>query len=152
MNISDFLKEEVFKLQLESKNKRGVIEELADLLLATKKVKNRKVLLEAIIKREELESTGIGEGVAIPHARSNAVKDVALAFGLSREGIEFGSGDRRPAHFVFLIVAPVAKDIEYIRLLASVARLLSRGDFRKKAKKVSSYKEMVELIKNYEQN
>ena len=150
MNISQFLKEEVFKLHLESKDKKGVIEELVTLLLATKKIKNKRALLEAIIKREELESTGFGEGVAIPHARSNAVKDIALAFGLSKEGIEFGSGDRRPAHFIFLIVAPEAKDIEYIKLLASVARLLSRGGFRKKLKGVSSYKEMIELIKSYE--
>lgn len=150
MNILQFLKEDSFKPQLESRDKIGVIEELVSLLSDTKKVKNRKALLEAIIKREELESTGIGEGVAVPHARTDAVRDVAIAFGLSKEGVEFDSVDRKPANFVFLVVAPKEKDTEYIKLLASVARLLSRGDFRKKAKKVSSYKEMIELMKNYE--
>lgn len=150
MNISQFLKKDIFKPQLESRDKMGVIEELVSLISNTKKVKNKKALLEAIIKREELESTGIGEGVAVPHARTDAVKDVAIAFGLSKEGVEFDSVDRKPANFIFLVVAPKKKDIEYIKLLASVARLLSRGDFRKRAKKVSSYKEMIELIKRYE--
>src|ERR1041384_7343929 len=105
MQILDFLTVDAVKMNLESKTKKDVIKELVELLVKSDKVKDKKKMIQTLMDREELGSTGIGQGIAIPHGKSDTVSDLAAAFGLSQEGIGFDSLDGEPVHIFFLLVA-----------------------------------------------
>src|SRR6185295_12050081 len=106
MQILDFLTVDAIKMSLESKNKKDAIKELVELLIKSGKVKDKKKMVQTLMEREELGSTGIGQGIAIPHGKSDTVGDLAAAFALSADGISFDSLDGEPVNIFFLLVAP----------------------------------------------
>ena len=128
--ISELLAPEAVTLQLKAKDKVAVIRELAAPLTESGLITDPDAFFEAILRRENLESTGIGLGVAIPHARTAAVTETALAFGRSSTGVDFNSLDGKPAHLIFLIAAPENRKTEYIMTLARISRLLRRDEAR----------------------
>jgi mannitol/fructose-specific phosphotransferase system IIA component (Ntr-type) len=122
MKLKDLLKPELIELELKSEDKKGVLRELVDLFKL--KEKAEKILLETLKKREELGSTGVGKGIAIPHCRSLLVKDLHLAIGRSKKGISFGALDGNPVHLFFLIVAsPMEPSNQYLIVLGKVAQI-----------------------------
>ena len=106
MKISEILKKDFIIADLSGKDKASVLSELTNFLESNDAIKNKETLLSALIEREKLGSTGIGENVAIPHAKSEEIDQILTLFGRSTEGIEFDSLDKKPVYFVCLVVAP----------------------------------------------
>ncbi len=144
--ISELLTDQLINLNLTSKDKEGVLEELADMVHRAKKVSDRDAFLRSIRKRENLESTGIGKGLAIPHARTDTVDGVVMAFARSEHGVDFQSLDNKPAHLIFLIASPEREKSVYIKVLAHTSRLLRKDKFRQQLMEVSTPKEVIQLI------
>jgi len=148
--VSELLARDAVLLQMMSRDKIEAIRELARPLIADGTVTDEDAFFEAILRRENLESTGIGLGVAIPHARTPAVAHTALAFGRSNAGIDFNSLDGRPAFLVFLIAAPEDRKTEYIMTLARVSRLMRRDEARIALNRAGNTEEIVAAIQQYE--
>jgi len=122
MRLTQFLKEEMIILDLASEKKEDVIEELVSLFPIDERA--REILIDTLLNREKLGSTGVGRGIAIPHCRSLVVDRLMVAIGRSRRGLEFGSLDGKPVRIVFLLCAPPQpKPIEYLLTLGRVAEL-----------------------------
>lgn len=151
MRIADFLKEDRVLLKLEAGSKEEAIKEIARLLGNSKEITDFDLFLRDIFEREALNTTGIGEHIAIPHARTDAVKDFVIAFGRSSEGIEFNSLDKKPAKFIFLMGTPQENGLNsYLKILAHLTRLLKHESFREALLKASSPKEVIEEFRKVE--
>jgi len=148
--LSELLSRSSVILSLQASEKTKAIAELAAPLIAEGVVIDEKEFVASILRRENLESTGIGFGVAIPHARTNAVKTMALTFGRSSEGVDFSSLDGKPSHLIFLIAAPETMKREYIWTLAKLSSLLRRDEVRKGLYNAQSADEVLAVIEQYE--
>ena len=148
--LSAMLVQDAIVLDLKAQDKIGVIRELAELLIKQAMIANPEEFYSAILKRENLESTGIGQGIAIPHARTKAVKQLVLAFGRSLSGVDFSSLDGKPCYDVFLIAAPEEKKSEYIATLARLSKFLRREEVRTDLASARGAEEVIEIIKRYE--
>ncbi|MCZ6692193.1 MAG: PTS sugar transporter subunit IIA, partial [Planctomycetota bacterium] len=116
---------------LETTIREDFIRELAGFLSTAPEISNPEEFIEAIIEREKIMSTGIGLGLAIPHAKIASVKDFVLAMGISRVGLDFGAIDDLPVHIVVMIATPEREKDNYVRVLAKVVRILKSEDVRK---------------------
>ncbi|HHM24309.1 MAG TPA: PTS sugar transporter subunit IIA [Bacteroidetes bacterium] len=150
MKLADLLSEEVVKIPLENTEKEKVIEELVDVLVGSGKVHDKEAVLKAVMEREKVMSTGVGDGVAIPHGKAEGVEDVVAAFGVAREDIDFESIDEKPVRLVFLLVAPPNATGPHLKALSRVSRLLNKKEFREQLLKAKSPKEVLELIQEEE--
>ncbi len=147
MKIMDFLSRKAVIDNLKSTNKEGVIRELIDSLSKAGAIKAKKdEIVKILMAREALGSTGIGQGVGIPHGKSSAIKSLVAAFGLSRDGIDFESLDGEPAHIFFLILAPEDSAGPHLKALARISRLLRDKHIRELLKKAHSEKDIVKII------
>ena len=147
MQLVDVLKENMIFLNFEANNKEEAIEKFINSLEKTGTIKEPNALKDALLEREKLGTTGIGQGIAMPHARSSAIKDLTVAFFRSEKGIDFKSMDSEPVHLVFLLLAPVTAGGPYLKLLAKISRLLRGDDFRTalmEAKDVSSVLQIIQ--------
>jgi PTS system fructose-specific IIC component len=149
MKITDLLQESRILLQLQAENKADLFKELSDLLKRDGLLTDQEAYLQALRKREEEGTTGIGDGVAIPHGRSSAVVRPALALGLSRGGIEYESLDGKPVHIVFMIAVPEEANDEHLRVLALLSRLLMNEEVREGLLSAQSTKDVIALIDRY---
>ncbi len=150
VKISELLPRSAILLRLAAREKFEVIRELVKPLIETGAVVNEEELISAILRRENMESTGIGQGVAIPHARTTAVARTVLAFARSDDGVDFSSLDGRPSHIIFLIAAPETQKAEYIVTLARLSRLLRREEVRDQLSRATDPDEVLEVIRQYE--
>jgi fructose PTS system EIIBC or EIIC component len=148
--LSAMLVQDAIVLDLKAQDKIGVIRELAELLIKQGMIASPEEFYSAILKRENLESTGIGQGIAIPHARTKAVKQLVLAFGRSLSGVDFNSLDGKPCYDIFLIAAPEEKKSEYIATLARLSKFLRREEVRTDLASARGAEEVIEIIKRYE--
>ena len=132
MNITDFLSSKAIITDIKSVKKEDVIKELVDALIEAGEIdkKNRTKLIEALMAREALGSTAIGQGVAIPHAKTDCVSKLVDAFGLSKKGVDFDSLDGEQAYIFFLLVAPQDSAGPHLKALARISRLLKDKYFR----------------------
>ena len=133
MNIMSFLDDRAVTTDLKaSSSKEDVIRELVGLLVRAGSIKEKDVpkLVQILLKRESLGSTGIGQGVAIPHGKSDCVSKLVAAFGVSRAGINFDSLDGESVHLLFLLVAPEDSAGPHLKALARISRLLKDKHFR----------------------
>lgn len=130
MKITELVNEQRINEQLQSKTKAEVLRELAALLEQDGKLSDRDVFLQSIHAREQQGSTGIGFGVAIPHGKSAAVIEPAIAFGRSSQGVEFDSLDGHPAKLFFMIAVPEQSDNLHLQTLAKLSRKLMHESFR----------------------
>ena len=108
MKLSDLLDESVIAVELESVDKEEAFAEMVELLVRAGRVADRDAALEAILSREEMATTGIGNGVAVPHGKSASVDTLVAALGVSPDGIEYDATDGQPVHVVFLVLAEVS--------------------------------------------
>lgn len=148
--ISEILLKEGIILDLKEKEKVEVIKRLSKKLIELNYITDAEEFFTEILKRENLESTGIGMGIAIPHARSKVVKDLVIVFGRSEEGVDFSSLDGKPAHLIFLIAGPEDKKAEYLLALAKLSKLLRKDEVRIELNKVKNEEEVLAVIKKYE--
>lgn len=126
MKLLEILDPGVIKVGMEALDKEEAFEELIDLLVKAGKVKHRQGALEAIYAREEMRSTGIGRGVAIPHGKHESIKQLTAAAGTSKEGIEFESIDGKPVYLVFLVLAEVNNPGPHLQALSEIATCLNQ--------------------------
>lgn len=148
--ISEILIKEGIILNLKEKEKIEVIKELSKKLIDLGYITDAEEFFSEILKRENLESTGIGMGIAIPHTRSKAVKELVIAFGRSKEGVDFSSLDSKPAHLIFLIAGPEDKKSEYLFTLAKLSKLLRKDEVRIELNKAKDEEDVLAIIKKYE--
>ena len=146
MKIMDFLNKNAISVNVKSQDKEGVIRELIDLLSNATEIKNKEDLIKAVLSREALGSTGIGQGVGIPHAKSQVVKELVAAFGLSRSGVNFDSLDGEPVHIFFLLIAPEESAGPHLKALARISRMLKDKYFRDLLKKAKDENEILRII------
>ncbi len=152
MKVLDYLPEEVIEADLKSDTKIGVLKELVQLLVNNHQVKDANKALEVLLEREQLGSTGIGDGVAIPHAKFNDIKTLVAAFGRSRNGVNFGSLDNKPAHLFFLFLAPENSATLHLKILARISRLLKKTAFREGLMQAEGGKEIFQAIADEEKD
>ncbi|MDP8259961.1 MAG: PTS sugar transporter subunit IIA [Candidatus Gygaella obscura] len=131
MNIVEYIKKDCLVMDLKSTAKEEAVNEIVS-CFDSESIKNKKLFIKEILQREEEGSTGIGFGVAIPHARADQVKDFVIGFGRSREGIEFNSIDKNKVHIVFVLGANPNYMSLYLRMLAELAKYLMYEDVREK--------------------
>ena len=130
MRIEDILAPELVVPALTATTKAGVLDELASAVAAQHPEIDRTRLLEALDERERLNSTALGEGVAIPHGKLPGLRRVFAAFGRSPAGVDFQSLDGKPTHLFFLLVAPEDSAGAHLKALARISRLLKDDAFR----------------------
>ena len=148
MKIIDFLKEGAIISDLKNTDKEGVIKELVVFLEEQGEITDKEKIVEIILEREKLGSTGIGQGIAVPHAKTDQVREVVIAFGLSRKGVNFESLDEEPVYLIFLVLAPVEATGTHLKVLAKIARLLKDKVFRNSLKSCrGGAKEVFQVIK-----
>ena len=130
MKLTDLMDEKMILPELAGRTKTEVLQEFADLLAGEGKVRNGREFLEVILAREALGSTGIGDGIAIPHGKLKDLQELVLAFGLSRQGVEFDAMDGKPVHLFFVLVAPEDSPGDHLKALARISRLVKNKAFR----------------------
>ncbi|MEW6101138.1 MAG: PTS sugar transporter subunit IIA [Candidatus Omnitrophota bacterium] len=148
MKIMDFLSKKAIITDIKSSKKEDVIKELVDSLINAGEIekRSRNKLIEALMNRESLGSTAIGQGIAIPHVKSDAVSQLVAAFGLSKRGVDFDSLDGEPAHIFFLLVAPQDSAGPHLKALARISRLLKDKYFRDGLRACTDEKLIVKII------
>lgn len=150
MRLSDLLKEENITLNLQSSTKQAIIEELLDLAMASGNINNKQGALEGILKREELMSTGLEKGIAVPHAKTSAVDEMTMALGINKDGIDFDSADGQPSKLFFLLLAPEAAAGPNVKALGQIARLTSKSTFCEDLMDATSTAGVLDIIKQFE--
>jgi len=153
MRILDFLNEKAVAADLKSQDKTSVIKELVDLLIKSGQLKPRDkdAVVKVLLNREALGSTGIGQGVAIPHGKCEFVSELIGAFGVSKPGIKFDSLDGEPANIFFLLLAPIESSGPHLKALARISKLLKDKYFRDSLKNADSEKTLIRIIKDEDQ-
>ncbi|MFH0731535.1 MAG: PTS sugar transporter subunit IIA [Candidatus Omnitrophota bacterium] len=146
MQIKDFLDPKAINIDLKADTKEHVIKELLDMLVESGAIKNKDKLFKILMNREALGSTGIGQGVGIPHGKTDAVTDIVGAFGISKAGVDFDSLDGEPTHIFFLLLAPEDTAGPHLKALAKISRLLKDKFFRDELVKAGSKKEILDII------
>jgi fructose-specific phosphotransferase system IIA component len=149
MRLSDILSEELIIIDFKPKDKWDAIEKLLQVLEKHGKspTEHHKTILQTVIDREKSVSTGIGEGVAIPHGAVDTVDEIICSFGLVREGMNFEALDGKEVNLIFLLVVPRSQFQNHIKTLATISRLLNNTKFRKKLKACSSAADVIAHIK-----
>jgi PTS system nitrogen regulatory IIA component len=148
MKIMDFLSKTAISLDIKSNKKENVLEELVDLLIEAGEIDKRcrAKMLESLMSRENLGSTAIGQGVAIPHAKTECVSKLVAAFGISKKGVDFDSLDGEPAYIFFLLAAPQDSAGPHLKALARISRLLKDKYFRDSLRNCGDDKSVIKII------
>ncbi|MDD5097611.1 MAG: PTS sugar transporter subunit IIA [Candidatus Omnitrophica bacterium] len=148
MQIMDFLSKKAIITDIKSTRKEDVIKEMVDLLIEAGDVekRNRNKLIDALMSREALGSTAIGQGIAIPHAKCDCVNKLVAAFGLSKKGVDFDSLDGELAFIFFLLVAPQDSAGPHLKALARISRLLKDKYFRDTLRACVDEKSVIKII------
>lgn len=148
MQIMDFLSKKAIVTDIKSTKKEDVIKELVDALIEAGDIEKRcrNKLIDSLMSREALGSTAIGQGIAIPHAKSDCVEKLVAAFGLSNKGVDFDSLDGEPAYIFFLLVAPQDSAGPHLKALARISRLLKDKYFRDTLRTCEDDKAIIKII------
>jgi len=147
MKIVEFLNEKAVTANIKATDKEGIIRELVDLLAKAEGIRNKEELVKVLLGREALGSTGIGQGVGIPHGKSNSVKRLVAAFGICHPGVNFDALDGEPVYLFFLLVAPEDSAGPHLKGLARISRLLKDKFFRESLKALTDEKSILKLIR-----
>jgi PTS system nitrogen regulatory IIA component len=146
MKLSDILDEDNIIPDLKAKDKKGALEELAEAILSHQPSLDKSSLVKVLLERERLGSTGIGDGVAIPHGKFPGVSQPMISFGRSLAGLDFDSMDGQPAFLFFLLVAPENSASVHLKALAKIAKILKNSAFRKILMEAAGKHELYETI------
>jgi PTS system, fructose subfamily, IIA component len=152
IKLSSLLKENLIELGLEGKDKSEIIDELVAIIADSGKAKNKKALAAAIMGRENLGSTAIGNGVAVPHAKIDGIKSAVLAFGRSAGGVDFNSLDGEKTHLFFMLISPKEDVGSHLKILAKISHLIKDRFMVGQFKKAPSKKEILSMISKLEKS
>ena len=142
-----FFKSELFIPELKSDTKEKVLKELIQPLIRHNCIKSKGLVLETLLKRETLGSTGIGKGVAIPHCRTLAANEIHIVVGMSEHGIEYSAVDKKNVHIFFLIIAPPHEKANlYLPLLGKIVEMVRDLKIRRQFMKVKDFESFIHII------
>jgi mannitol/fructose-specific phosphotransferase system IIA component (Ntr-type) len=147
MALIDRISPGVIKVPLAESTKEGVIRELVQLLVGAGKVKDLAKSYEAVLSREALASTGLENGIAVPHAKTQSVADLCVAIGISPKGVDFGALDGKPSYLFFLLLAPPDKSGPHIEALAEIARMTRSPSFTRALRGSTTAEQVMGLFK-----
>jgi nitrogen PTS system EIIA component len=146
MKITEKLKKEFILGELKARNKREALAELAGVFAKGPVKFDPEAMLHVLLEREKLGSTGIGDGIAIPHGKLAGLDEMVIAFGRSPGGVEFDAMDRRPVHLIFLLMAPENSAGQHLKALAKISRMMKDEVFRKKLLEAKTHGDLVRVI------
>jgi len=146
MRLSEILKLQDIKVPLVAKNKKDAIAELVQVLAEAKEVKDSQVLLNSVLEREATRTTGIGNGLAIPHGKCAGVDHLVVAIGKPAEPIDFDSIDKRPVNLIVLLASPPDQTGPHIQALAKISRLMSVEAFRQAMRTATSAQQVYDAV------
>jgi PTS system nitrogen regulatory IIA component len=145
MKILDFLSTERIIPNMKSRDKKGVIDELAKAVANTTAAENAEIA-KVLLEREQLGSTGIGDGIAIPHGRLSSIDSIVMGFGSSEQGIEYDAIDDKPVNIFFLLLTPENSTGGHLKVLAQISKLLKNKQFKINLSNAKSTQEVIEII------
>ncbi|MGM0431392.1 MAG: PTS sugar transporter subunit IIA [Spirochaetota bacterium] len=148
MALIDLISEDVIKVPLTSSTKEGIFAELIDLLKAAGKIQDPQATYQAVIEREDLMSTALEDGIAVPHAKTNAVDRLTMAIGILPQGADCQSLDGKPSYVFFLILAPPDQSGPHIEALSEIASATKSSAFRRLLISANSPHEVMELFRD----
>ena len=148
--IADYINVETIDLNLKAKNKNAVIKELFENIKKSGQVENEELALEDLYTRESMGSTGIGKNVAVPHAKTEAVRELTVTLGISKNGIEYDAIDNENVNIFVMFLCPKNEEQEYLRVLARISRMIKEDKFRENLIKAKTKEEIIEIIRNEE--
>jgi len=146
MKISELLNPVAVVADIQSRDKNKVLAELTEALVAGDDSLQGDEVIQVLQERERLGSTGIGDGVAIPHGKLKGIPELMLAFGRSRSGVDFDSMDGKPAHLFFLLIAPEESVGVHLKTLARISKLLKDSAVRQRLIDAEDQKEIYQII------
>lgn len=146
MAVINLIEEDIIKIPLEAKTKPDVIKELVDVLKKAGKIEDAESVFRAVMLRENMGSTGLEKGIAVPHAKTHKVNNLVLAIGVSPEGIDFDSLDGEPSKLFFLLIATPQQAGPHIEALSEIARLTRSSNFCKLLLNAKTPKEIVDIF------
>jgi PTS system nitrogen regulatory IIA component len=147
MRILDTLKEETIVSELTATDKKGVLEELVAPVAKVSGL-NQEEMVRVLLERERLGSTGIGGGIAIPHGKLKSLDSLLVSFGRSLKGVDFEAVDGKPAHLLFLLMAPENLSSAHLQMLARISRLLKDSTFKQRLMTAADRRELYTVIAN----
>jgi len=146
MKITEMLKREFVLEQLKAGNKQDALAELAGVFAQGRINVDSEAMLRVLLDRERLGSTGIGDGIAIPHGKLPGLEEMVVSFGRSREGIAFEAMDGKPVHLFFLLMAPENSAGQHLKALAKISRMLKDANFRKNLLEAKMHEDLFRII------
>lgn len=152
LEIHDLLTPETVQVGLPGSTKDDVLINLVDLLQGHSSIRDLERVRSAIFEREKIMSTGVGKGLALPHAKTPFVRESVAAFAVTKEPVDFGSIDNVPVRLVFLLVGTEAAKSEHIKILSRVSRLMNREPFRKRLLDVQDPTDVLRIFEDGESN
>ncbi|MDD3642346.1 MAG: PTS sugar transporter subunit IIA [Candidatus Krumholzibacteria bacterium] len=150
MKLTDAIGPENVKLDMEATDKREAIEELIELMAESCERCDADTILEAVLARERDGSTGLEKGVAIPHAKCDAVARLRIVVGVSHDGVDFESLDGKPSHLFFLLVAPTGESGPHVQAIAKIVKMIKLDRFRERLIKAKRPEDVIETIERVE--
>lgn len=151
MKISEILDHKAIKIGMEATTKEEALKELVGILAQGENIGDQKSIVKALIERENLGSTGIGQGIAIPHGKTDKVNRLIAILGISKKGINFDALDGEPVYIFFLLVAPKETAGPHLKALAQISRLLRDTYFCELIRRCETPEQLFSLIKNEEE-
>lgn len=152
MKISDLLNEENVVLNLEAKDKYEIIDELIEVVSKSNKVLDKAKVRNCILEREKVLSTGVGKGFAVPHGKTDSVTDIVIAFGITKNPVDYEALDDQPVRLVLLIIGRDSLVSSHIKLLSRISRLMNNEEFRESLLSARSKEEVLALFRKEEAN
>lgn len=146
MNLKKVLTHDSIFSDLKADTKQGVIQELIDFLVKTGKITDREAALQAVLDREDKMSTGMQNGIAIPHGKTDAVSQLIVIIAIHHTGVDFNAMDKKPCHIFIMTLSPENRAGPHIQFLAEISKLLSKEDLRQKLIQASNATEILKLL------
>jgi fructose-specific phosphotransferase system IIA component len=146
MKLTDILKLEQIKLDFVSTSKEEVINELIDLFKGDERIIDIEAIRKVVMEREEIMSTGVGNGFAIPHGKTNMAKEMVAGFGLLKTPIDFDSIDEKPVNLIFLLIGREEAVGQHIKMLSRISRIMNQENVRKMLSKATSKEDILQIL------
>jgi len=147
VQLQEFVSSDLVAIDVAAPDKQQLLTRLVDLLLESGRVRDRDALMRELVKREQVMSTGIGGGIAIPHALTNDIESLTIVFARTAAPIDFQAMDAQPVDLVFMLVGPKSAASLYVKLLARVSRLLQNEAFKERLRGAAQVDEIMEAFR-----